>query len=119
MYQIKSDQIPLDFRPLLLQYIVEFISLVTRQFETANIQNIKKFNSLKKTLHNLSKNEITRRLKRMPPSQSKEKDFLLEIQKSDDNGAGSKDPDSTFQSVIIANTLFFLRVRQCLTMTGA
>ena len=116
MYQMKSDQIPIDYRPLILQFTIEFISLVFRQFEVASIQNIKKFGSLRKTLHNLSKNEITRRLKRTLQTQSKEKDFLLEVQKSDDNGVTSKDPDATYQSVVIANTIFFLRSRQCLAI---
>jgi hypothetical protein len=80
---------------------------VLKSFDSTNFIGMKKFESLKKTLLNLLKNDVNKRLNRKGISDS-ERNFLRTIKENDDKKNQLKDPDSTLFNVIIANTLAFM-----------
>lgn len=104
---------PERYKEQLYQYTVEFIVLILKSFEKSKLHEVRKVKKLLNSFHNLSKNEITRRLK-IKNISSSDQDFLLDFQKNDVAGSQQKDPEATYQNVVIANTIYYLVLNKCM-----
>lgn len=49
---------------------------------------------------------------------SRDREFFEEVKKNEEQASQLKDPEAKYQSVIIANLVYFLKVSQCLKFEG-